>query len=88
MQHHLQWIRAEKTPSVSSKQLVRKNFIKHYLNSNQKLASTQTLGSAILDRIQKNQNLKFESDLFKLIDRSTDGYDSVNSERVNFSNIF
>ena len=44
---------AEKTPSVSRKRLVRKKFEKRYLSSNQKLASTQTLGSAFLDRIRK-----------------------------------
>ena len=65
--------------------LVRKKFKKHYLSSNQKLASTQTLGSAILDRVRKVQNSKYESDLFKIIDCFNDGYGSVNSERVNFS---
>ena len=69
--------------------LVRKKFkkqhLQHYLSSNQKLASTQTLGSAFLDRVRKVQNSKYESDLFKIIDWFTDGYGSVNSERVNFS---
>ena len=46
VQHSLRWKGAEKTPSVSRKRLVRKKFKKHYLSSNQKLASTQTLGSA------------------------------------------
>ena len=56
VQHNLRWKRAEKTPSVSRKRLVQKKFKKHYLNSNQKLASTQTLGSAFLDRV-RNMNL-------------------------------
>ena len=60
-------------------------FKKHYLSSNQKLASTQTLVSAFLDRIQKTQNSISDSDLFKIIDCFVDDYDSVNSERVNFS---
>ena len=46
VQHNLRRKGAEKTPSVSRKRLVRKKFKKRYLNSNQKLASTQTLGSA------------------------------------------
>ena len=83
VQHNLRWKGAEKTPSVSRKRLVRKNFKKHYLSSNQKLASMQTLGSAFSDRILKVQSSKYESDLFKKIDCLIDG--SVNSERVNFS---
>ena len=84
VQHNLRWKGAEKTPSVSRKRLVRKKFKKHYLSSNQKLASTQTLDSAFLDRIRKVQNSKYESDLFKKIDCFNDGYGSVNSERVYF----
>ena len=85
VQHNLRLKRAEKTPSVSRKRLVRKKFKKHFLSSNQKLASTQTLGSAFSDRIRKVQNSKYESDLFKIIDCFYDGYGSVNSERVIFS---
>ena len=85
VQHNLRWKGAEKTPSVSRKRLNCKKFKKHYLSSNQKLASTQTLGSAFLDRIRKVQNSKYESELFKIIDCFFDGYGSVNSERVNFS---
>ena len=36
---------------------------KHYLSSNQKNASTQTLGSAFLDTIRKIQKSKYESDV-------------------------
>ena len=43
--HNLRWKRAGKTPSVSKKRLVREKFKKHYLSSNQKLASAQILGS-------------------------------------------
>ena len=77
--------RSRKTPSISRKRLVRKKFKKPYLSSNQKLASTQTLGSAFLDRTAKVQNSKYESDLFKIIDCFIDGCGSVNSERVSFS---
>ena len=83
--YKLRWKGAEKTPSVSRKRFVRKKFQKYYLSSNQKLASTQTLCSAFLDRIQKVRNSKDESDFFKIIDCFIDGYGSVNSERVNFS---
>ena len=57
---------------------------KHYLSSNQKLASTQTHGSAFLDRIRKVQNLKYEHNLLKIIDCFIDGYGFVNSDHVNF----
>ena len=85
VQHMLRWKGAKKTPSVSRKRLIRKKFKKHYLSSEQKLASTQTLGSAFLDRIRKIQNSKYEFDLFKVFDCLIDGYGSVNSESVNFS---
>ena len=59
VQHKLRWKGAEKTPSVSRKRLVRKKFKKHYLSSNKKLASTQTLGSAFLEEFvkYKTQNM-------------------------------
>ena len=53
VQHNLRWKGAEKTPSVSRKRLVCQKFKKHYLSSIQNPASTQTLGSAFLDRIRK-----------------------------------
>ena len=43
-------------PSVAKKRLLRKKFKRHYLCSNQKLASTQTIGSAFLERVRKVQN--------------------------------
>ena len=53
VQHNLRWRGAEKMPSIAKKRLIRKKFKRHSLCSNQKLASTQTLGSAFLDRIRK-----------------------------------
>ena len=85
VQHNLRWKGAEKTPSVSRKRLVRKKFKKHYLSSNQKLASTQTLGSAFLDRFRKVQNSKHEHDLLKIIDCFIDVYGFVDSDHVSFS---
>ena len=42
--------------SVAKKRLLLKKFKRHYLCSNQKLASTQTAGSAFLERVRKVQN--------------------------------
>ena len=58
VQHNLRWKGAKKIPSIAKKQFFRKKYKRHYLSSNQKLASTQTHGSAFLDRIRKNQNSK------------------------------
>ena len=71
-------------PSIARKRLIRKKFKRHYLCSNQKLASTQTLGSALLDRIRKIQNSKYEPDLFKIIDCFFDCHGSVHSDYVSF----
>ena len=45
-------------PCVAKKRLLRKKFKRHYLCSNQKLASTQTIGSAFLERVRKKQKIK------------------------------
>ena len=71
-------------PSIAKKRLIRKKFKRHYLCSHQKLASTQTLGSAFLDRIRKIQNSKYEPDLFKIIDCFIDCHGSVHSDYVSF----
>ena len=71
-------------PSIAKKRLIRKKFKRHYLCSNQKLASTQTLGSAFLDKIQKIQNSKYEPDWFKIIDCFIDCHGSVHSDYVSF----
>ena len=62
-----------------------KKFKRHKLSPAQKLASTQTLGSAFLERIRKVQNSKYETDLLKIVDCFIDGFGTVNSERINFS---
>ena len=62
-----------------------KKFKRHYLSSAQKPASTQTIGSAFLERIRKVQNSMYETDLLKNVDCFIDGYGTVNSERINFS---
>ena len=84
VQHNLRWRGAEKMPSIAKKRLIRKKFKRHYLCSNQKLASTQTLASAFLDRIRKIQNSKYEPDLFKIIDCFFDCHGSVHSDYVSF----
>ena len=53
--------------------------------SAQKLASTQTLGSAFWEKIRKIQNSKYETDLLKTVDCLIDGCGTVNSEFINFS---
>ena len=62
----------------------KKKFKRHYLCSNQKLASTQTIGSAFLQRIRKVQNSKYEHDLLKVIECFIAGYGFVNSDLVSF----
>ena len=75
----------KKHQAYQGNDLFAKSSKKHYLSSNQKLASTQTLGSAFLDRIRKVQNSIYEHDLLKIIDCFIDGYGFVNSDHVNFS---
>ena len=84
VQHNLQRKGAEKMPSIAKKPLSWKKIEKHYLYSNQKLASTQTLGSAFLDRFRKAQNSKYEFDLFKIFDCIIICHDSVNSDYISF----
>ena len=71
-------------PSIARKRLIRKKIMRHFLCSNQKLASTQTLGSVFLDRIRKIQNSKYASDLFKIIDCLIECHGSVHSDYVSF----
>ena len=52
-QHNLRWKGYEKMPSIAKKRLFRKKFTRLYFCSNQKLASTQTLGSTFLEIIRK-----------------------------------
>ena len=63
--HNLKWKGAEKIPSIAKKRLLRKKFKRHYLCSNQKLASTQTIGLVFLERPRKVQNSKYEYNLLK-----------------------
>ena len=72
-------------PSIAKKILLRKKFKRHYLCSNQKLASTQTIGSAFLESVGKVQNSKHEYDLLKITDCFIDGYGLSISDHVNFS---
>ena len=71
-------------PCVAKKRLLRKKLKRHYLCSNQKLASTQTIGSAFLERVRKKQKSNYALDLLKLIDCFIDGYGFEKSDRVNF----
>ena len=84
-QHNLRWKGAEKLPSIADKLQFRKKIKRHYISSNQKLTSTQTHGSAFLDRNRKIQISKNEPDWLKIIDCFIDGYGFVISDHVNFS---
>ena len=70
-------------PSIANKRLLRKNFSCHFLYSNQKLASTQTIGSAFLEKVGKVQNSEYEPE--KKIAWFFDGYEFVNGDHVNYS---
>ena len=72
-------------PSVAKKRLLSKKFKRHNLCSYQKRASTQTIGSAFLERLRKLQNSKFEHDFLKINNCFIDGYGFVNSDHVSFS---
>ena len=72
-------------PSVAKKKLLLKKLKRYNLCSNQKLASTQYIGSAFLERVRKVQNSNYEHDLLKIIDCFIDGYGFVYSYYVNFS---
>ena len=60
--HNLKRKGAEKMPSVVRKRQLVKNFNRHHLCSNQKLASTQTFGSDFLERVREVQNSNYEHD--------------------------
>ena len=85
VEHNLKCRIPEKLPSVAKKRLLRKKFKRQNISSAQMIASTQTLGSAFLERIRKVQNSKYETDLLKFVDCFIDGFGIVNSERINFS---
>ena len=71
-------------PSFAKKRLIRKQYKRHYLSSNQKLASTKTHGAAFLDRVEKVESSKYGSDLLKIFDGFIDCHGSVNSDCVSF----
>ena len=76
---------AETMPSIAERRVLRKKFKRRYLCFNRKHASTQTIGSAFLERVRKRQNSKNEPDLLKIFDSFVDGYGFVNSDLVSFS---
>ena len=84
-QHILRWKGAKKVPSIAKKRLIRKKFKRHLPSFNQKLASTQTYGTAFLDRIGKVQNSKYENDLLKIIDCFINCHGFLIRDNVKFS---
>ena len=75
--------RSRKNAKYCKKETVTQKKIKcHY---NQKLASTQTIGSAFLEKIRKVKKSKYELDSLKIVDCFIDCYGFLNSDHVNFS---
>ena len=60
--------RGRKNAKCCTEKDATQKFKRHYLCFNQKLASTQTIGSAFLERVRKVKNTKNEHDLLKTID--------------------
>ena len=87
VEHNLKCRIPEKLSTVAKKRQLQQKIKRQYLSSAQKLTSTQTFGSAFLERIRKVQNSKYETDLLKNVDCFIDDYGTVNSECVNLSNI-
>ena len=76
--------------TLENYQLLQKSYTaekvqKSHLNFALKLASTQTLKSFFSQKIQKDENLKYESALLEIFDWLNYFYDYVKRERVNFS---
>ena len=59
--------------------MLRKKFKRHKLFSNQELASTQTIGSAFLERDRKVKNSKIEPDVLKMVDCFIESKEFVNN---------
>ena len=56
--HILKWKGAEKNSKCYKEKTVRQKIKPHYFWSNQKLAFTNTIGFALLERVRKVQNEK------------------------------
>ena len=80
--------RSQKIPITAKKRLIRKQIDLHYQSSNQKLACTQTFGSAFLNRVRKTQNSRNEYDFLKMFDCFIDCHNSVNSDYASFVRIY
>ena len=74
VEHNLENKNVEKVPIISKKRLSRSKFKRHLLRAQQRNASTQTLGSAFLDRIHSLRKSKYESELIKIVDCLLDGH--------------
>ena len=79
VQHNLENKFVEKLPSVSKKRLSRKKFKRHLLRAEQRTASTQTLRSSFVDRIQSLKNSKYESELIKIVGCLLDGHGIIDN---------
>ena len=75
---------SERTLSIARKRFVWKKLMRYDPSSDKKVASTQNLGSAFLNRIRKVQTSKYEPDLLKTFDCFIDDHVSVHSVDVSF----
>ena len=71
-----------KNAKLCNKKLTRKNFERLFLCSKEQKASTETAGSAFLERARKVQNSEYKHVLLKLYDCFIDGYGINNGDRV------
>ena len=58
--------------------------MRHFISSSHQLASTQTLGSAFLEKIRRVQSSKYEIDLLKFIDYFIDCHGALQNVYVKF----
>ena len=68
--------------SFAKKRLLRKKYKKHLFSSFQKTKSTQTGGLVFAERIEKVKKIKFELDLFKIVECFLDGHGNYDSNLV------
>ena len=74
----------DRMPSIAENRLLRKKYKKHLFSSFQKTKTTQTSGSVIAERIEKDKKTKFELDLIKIVDCFLDGHGNYDSKLVSF----
>ena len=74
----------DRMPGIAKNRLLRKNYKKHLFSSFQKTKTTQNSGSVFAERIEKVKKIKFELDLFKIVDCFLDSHGNYDSNLVSF----